>query len=92
MGLINSVIGCTSGCVGLLLLGLVFGIPGYFLIAPSFDNGFHFPGIGQIIGIAILFLIFVSINSLIKAVFIVFNYGNWNLLFKEIFNEEVKNE
>ncbi len=92
MGLINSVIGCTSGCVGLLLLGLVLGIPGYFLIAPSFDDGFHFPGIGQIIGIAVLFLIFVSINTLIKAVFIVFNYGNWNLLFKEIFTEDLKNE
>ncbi|QQG41973.1 MAG: hypothetical protein HYV90_01515 [Candidatus Woesebacteria bacterium] len=92
MGIINSAIGCASGCVGLLILGLALGIPGYFLIAPSFDNGFHFPGAGQIIGIAILFLVFVSINSLIKAVFIVFNYGNWNLLFKEIFKEETKDE
>lgn len=88
MGIINSAIGCTSGCLGLIILLLIFGIPGYMLIAPIFNGGFHFPGVGQGVGIVILLLLFISINTLIRAIFIVFNYGNWNLLFKEIYKED----
>lgn len=91
MGLINSVIGCVSGCAGIVLLLLVFGIPGIILITPIFKDGFNFPGVGQILGIVILISLFLSTNLLIRAVFVVFNYGNWNLLFKEIYKEG-KNE
>jgi hypothetical protein len=88
MGIINSAIGCTSGCVGIIALLLVFALPGILLIFPMFNGGFHFPGIGQIIGIAILVILFFSINLLMRAVFLVFDAGNWNLLFKEIYKEE----
>jgi hypothetical protein len=91
MGFINSVIGCVSGCVGILALLLVFALPGALLIVPIFRNGFHFPGLGQIVGIVILLVLFITINLLIRAVFVVFDTGNWNLLFKEIYKEE-KNE
>ncbi len=87
MGIINSLIGCTSGCVGLIVIILILAIPGYILIAPIFKGGFHFPNIGQIIGIVVLFLLFITINLLIKAIFVVFDYSNWNLLFKELYKE-----
>jgi len=88
MGLINSAIGCASGCIGIIALLLVFALPGYFLIVPMFKGGFHFPGISQIVGFAVLVALFILINMLIRAVFVVFDYGNWNLLFKEILMEE----
>ena len=85
MGVINSALGCATGCVGLIVLVLVLAIPGYILIAPMFANGFHFPNVGQIIGIMILIFLFITINLLLRAVFVVFDYGNWNLLFKELY-------
>lgn len=91
MGIINSAIGCGVGCLGIIGLLIIFGLPAYLLIAPLFVGGFHFPGIGQVMGLVILLILFFSINTLIRGVFIVFNYGNWNLFFNEIFKEP-KNE
>lgn len=87
MGVINSAIGCGVGCFGILGLIVIFGIPAFLLIAPMFKNGFTFPSIGQIIGLIVLGILFFSLNTLIRGVFVVFNYGNWNLFFKEVFKE-----
>lgn len=87
MGIINSAIGCGVGCLGIMGLILIFALPAYLLIAPMFAGGFHFPGISQIIGLIVLLILFFSINTLIRGVFVVFNYGNWNLFFNEIFKE-----
>jgi hypothetical protein len=88
MGIINSLIGCASGCVLLIVLLLLLGIPMFLLIAPSFRGGFHFPSIGQIIGVAILVALFSVINLLTRAIFVVFDYGNWNLFFRQIMEKE----
>jgi hypothetical protein len=87
MGLINSVIGCVSSCLGIIALLIVFAAPGYLLIYPMFKGSFHFPGAGTVIGLIILVLLFVSINSLLRAVYVVFDYGNWNLFFKQILSK-----
>jgi len=91
MGIINSAIGCGAGCLSLIALLIVFGIPAYLLISPIFKDGFSVPNISQIIGIIIIIILFFSINTLVRAVLMVFNYGNWNLFFKQIFTES-KNE
>jgi hypothetical protein len=88
MGIINSTIGCVSGCAGTLVLLLLFAIPGYLLISPLFVGGFHWPGVGQVIGIFVLLLLFGSISLLIRAVLTVFNCGNWNQFFKQIVENE----
>ncbi len=93
MGIINTVIGTTVGCLGIVVLLIVFSIPGFILIYPIFKNGFVIPTVPQIIMIIIFFMLFFSINLMIKSIFVVFNYGNWNLFFKQIIdNENIKNE
>lgn len=88
MGIVNGVIGCLGGCGALIALVIVFGIPGFLLIYPVFSHGFHFPSVGTIIGIVILFLLFGSAYNLVRAVLVVFSYGNWNLFFKQIIERE----
>lgn len=88
MGIINSIIGATTGCLGVIVLLIVFAIPGFLLIYPIFKDGFKIPSLMQIFGILIFILLFFSINTMLRAVFIVFNYGNWNIFFKEIINKE----
>lgn len=91
MGIINSAIGCGAGCLSLIALLIVFGVPAYLLIAPMFTNGFNAPNLPQVVGILIIIVLFFSLNTLMRAVLMVFNYGNWNLFFKQIFTES-KNE
>lgn len=94
MGIINSIVGFATGCLGILISLIVFSIPAYLLIAPMFEDGFIMPNISQLVGILVLILLFMSINIAIRAVFVVFNYGNWNLFFRQVFleKEELKNE
>jgi hypothetical protein len=90
MGIINSIIGFSVGCLGMIALLILFAIPGFLIIYPIFKDGFKFPSQSQIFAIIVLFFLFTSINIAIKAVFTVFNYGNWNLFFKQIINKEEK--
>lgn len=91
MGIINSTIGCFTGCLGTVILLIIFGIPGFLLIYPLFKDGFHFPNWYQAVFLIVLVMLFFSISFMIKAIFVVFNYGNWNLFFKQVFQGE-KNE
>jgi hypothetical protein len=88
VGIINGVLGCFAGCGTLIAVLLVLALPGYLLIAPIFDNGFHMPGIGQVVGLIILFVILVTVNTLVKALIVVFDCGNWNQVFKQIFSDQ----
>jgi hypothetical protein len=90
MGIINSVIGCITGCVGLIVLLLIFALPAILIIYPSIKNGLHLPTIWQIAGLIILVILMISMNLLIRAVFVVFDYGNWNQLFKGLYMEDKK--
>jgi hypothetical protein len=93
MGLINNCLGCGAGCLAVSVILIVLGIPAFIIAAPMFANGFQFPALWQIIcGLVILFLGIYSM-ALVTAIMIVFRYGTWNLLFKEIMKqEELTNE
>lgn len=88
MGLINSALGCGFGCGSLVILLLVFGPFVYLTIYPVLKNGIESINLTQISVLVIILILFFSVNTLFRAVFVVFNYGNWNLLFKEIFSEK----
>ena len=90
MGIINSIIGFSVGCFGMIALLILFAIPGFLIIYPIFKDGFKFPSSSQIFAIIVLLFLLGSINLAIRAVFTVFNYGNWNLFFKQIINKEEK--
>jgi len=92
MGIINQAIGCSVGCLGTIILMVILGIPALMVILPVFKGGFHWPGWPTIIFLGILFLVFLNLNYLIRALLTVFNYSNWNLFFKEIIKEETSNE
>lgn len=94
MGIINSIIGFITGLLGIIVLLLVFAIPGFLLIYPIFRDGFKIPSLPQILAIVSFVILFFSMNLILRAVFTVFSYGNWNLFFKEVLNSqtEVKNE
>lgn len=88
MGIINSVIGLAVGCLGSLALLVVFAVPGVALVYPMFKNGFTMPSIPQVIGIIIMVVLFFAIITGFKAIYVVFNYGNWNLFFKEVMSKK----
>lgn len=74
MGLINSMLGCATGCLTMVLLA-VLAVPAiiFALLLPV-----------GIIGIILLLILFLSASLVIRMVLIVFTYGNWNLFFKEV--------
>lgn len=84
MGIINSALGFSVGCLGVIALLILFAVPSFMLVYPIFKDGFVVPSIPQIAAIIFFIVLFFSINLMIKAVFTVFKYGNWNLFFKEV--------
>ncbi len=90
MGIINSAISCSVGCLSLVGIALILGIPGFILVLPSIMNR-QFPPLFNIFGLGTLVILYFYINYLITAILTVFTYSNWNLLFKEVIRQE-KNE
>lgn len=88
LGIINSSISCSIGCLSLIILGVLLGIPAIVLLFPSLQNGFQFPGLPVIGFLVALFLLVSMLNLLIRAVFVVFQFGTWNLFFKQVIAEE----
>lgn len=88
MGIINSSIGCGAGCLQIIVLLIAFSVPGFLLIYPIFKNGFVMPTGIQMVAIIIMLILFATINTVLKSIFVVFNYGNWNLFFKEILDNK----
>ncbi len=91
MGLINSSVGCTVGCLSTLVLLVILGIPAFLLILPYFKDGIKIPDWPVFIVLAVLFLLFIYLNHAVTAILTVFRFSNWNLLFKELTAEEDKN-
>lgn len=92
MGIINNAVGCTVGCVSLLVMLLVLGIPAAILIIPLFKDGFRLPSLPVIAALILFFLVFVGLNLLVRAILVVFRYGTWNLFFQQILEEEQHHE
>lgn len=91
MGIINTAVGCSVGCLGTIILMVILGIPALITILPVFKDGLHWPGWPTLLFLGAIFFIFINLNYLIKALLTVFNYSNWNLFFKEILEEKEAN-
>jgi hypothetical protein len=91
MGLINNVIGCGTGCLSALILFAVF-IPLLILVFASglfSGTGFNIQIFIQLLPQLIClglpaFILGISFQYLISALFTVFRYSTWNLFFREI--------
>lgn len=90
MGIINSSVGCTVGCLSTLVLLVILGIPAIILVLPYFKDGFKIPDWPVLVALGILVLLFIYLNHAVTAVLTVFRFSNWNLLFKELVSEEEK--
>ena len=93
MGCLNNLIGCGVGCLVIILLGILLGIPGAVIFIPIFKNGFVFTKlIWGIASMSIFLFLFAWAGFLIQAVFAVFKFGTWNLFFKQIYDFEQNNK
>lgn len=90
MGLVDRIVAFSVGCLGTLAALIVFGIPFFLLLFPSFKNGFHMPSIPVLVLLGLLLVLFVHLNLLLTAAITVFNFSNWNLFVKEILGQEAK--
>lgn len=84
MGLVNSSLGCATGCLANLVLLLVLGLPAVFLAWPLFQNPSQTPGPLSWLALVILIILFFTANFLIRALLVVFNYSNWNQFYEQI--------
>ena len=85
MGLLNSGIGCGVGCVTSLVITTVLAIPAVILAIPLFAKNVFWP---SIVGLIFLLLVWVTANSLVRAGLVVFNFSNWNQIFKKVYDKE----
>jgi hypothetical protein len=81
MGLINSILGSAIGCVSVLIMLVIFGIPAFIVVLPSITAQ-KLPSIPAIIFLVFLFIIFAYLNFLVQAVIVLFKYGNWGQIFE----------
>lgn len=85
MGICNTVVGCSVGCLSLIILLVLLGIPAIIITVQLFKNGnFRWPSWPQGIALIVLLLLFTYLFLLIRALLVVFNHGTWNLFFKEV--------
>lgn len=92
MGIINSILATSAGCLSILVLLIVLGIPAFILVYPSVKAG-ELPPLITFIALGILLIIFIYANLAIRAAIVVFKFSNWNQLFLEVLDkvEEGKN-
>lgn len=83
MGIINISLGCAGGCLSMIVMLLVLGIPAAMIAIPLFKNEWDGICWWSVGALGILFLLFIYLNILVKVILTVFNYGNWNLFYKE---------
>lgn len=88
MGIINMAVGCTAGCLSMLVLLVALGIPGLAMVLPYFRGGWHWPPVEIWVGLGILVILFIYANLLMRVILTVFRYGNWNLFFKGVRSRE----
>jgi len=84
MGIINSFLGLSIGCLTTIVLIIILAIPTVFtLIAFGIkrENLFSLP---TILGTLFIVLIFINATKLIGAIIAVFKYSNWNQLFENV--------
>lgn len=89
MRILNTVIGCTVGCLTSLILLLFSGGSIFAVVLPIIKGKKQF-SFSALIVILFSLLIFFALNLLIKALLVVFNYSNWNIMFKKVLAREAE--
>jgi hypothetical protein len=84
MGLTNSAVGCSIGCLTNIILLFALSIPGLFFAVPFFSGKFP---LVSIVGLLILVLAYLYAGFLIRAGIVVFTYSNWNQFYKQIYEK-----
>ncbi len=89
MGLINGVLGCVFGCVASLVIIMLAAVPGIVFFLPAAISNFN-PGVVVFsgAGIVVLVILGLAVNLAVRGVIVVFNFNNWNLVFKEVLEKE----
>jgi len=87
MGIINSILSFSVGCLSTIILLIFLGIPAIVLIVPSIKSGKLFSP-PTILGLLFILFVFLNVNLLVRAIIVIFKYGNWNQLFEEVLSRE----
>ena len=81
MGLINSIMSTAIGCVSIIVMLIILGIPAMIVVIPSMMAK-QLPSTPAIVVLVILFIIFAYLNFLVQAAIVLFKYGNWGQIFE----------
>lgn len=90
MGIVNVAVGCGVGCLSMIVTLIVLGIPAALIAVPLFKNGWDRICWWSVAALAVLFFLFVYLSLLVRIVLTVFNYGNWNLFYKQVASQKDK--
>jgi len=88
MGIINVISSSVLGCLSAIVALVILGIPSAIIAVSEFKDGLHFPSLSSLISLILIFLVFIYTQYMVKAVLIVWTYGNWNLFFKEVVRKQ----
>jgi len=88
MGIVNTLISTTVGCLSIIIAGIALGIPSVVLVLPAIKDK-SLPSLGILVLLGIAFFIFIYVNILIRGLLVVLRYGNWNLFFAEIYTKSL---
>ena len=92
LGCLNTIIGCFSGCLlsclaGIIILPFVISGAAFYFISPNKATVVPIIILAALLGI----LLFLLLNMLFNGIYTVFNYSTWNVLYRQIL-EENENE
>lgn len=91
MGIINTAVGCLGTVAILVVAGLV-ALPSLFVILPTLLMGIGSRSAGLIgagtVFVALAVILISLATALLRAIIVVFTYGNWNLFFEKVLEGE----
>jgi hypothetical protein len=83
MGVINSIITGTLGCLAIILLLIITGVPAFLMLYPNIKNR-QIPSVYEVVILIALIFTFLYMNLLVRAVIEVFKYANWNQMYEYV--------
>lgn len=89
MSVINSLLGTGVGCLSMVVMLLVLGVPSFVMLYPSITSG-KVPSPLAIVFLLLIFFVFIYLSYAVQAVITLFRYGNWNQMFYFVLEKEEK--
>jgi hypothetical protein len=82
LGCFNTLLSCCAGCLAMsVLLPAIAVIAGMFAVSPALGLAFLVP-------LALVVLPVLFLNLLLNGIYRVFNYSTWNILYRQVREEE----